>query len=159
MVTNLILVCMMCGCNMYVIPRSVSRKDLGYKSHLDSFMDADANLCPYCSPQGRECRLVVPARVEGGVSCPGGSNLNDPMAEGSRVLPLLPSPSSGVLRGSPWSLPQRARPGSCLEGLVHCLKRVVLGQGSPVLPIALWQRSPAGTITIGIGLGALAGWA
>ncbi len=31
MVTDLILVCMMCGCNMYVIPRSVSRKDLGYK--------------------------------------------------------------------------------------------------------------------------------
>ena len=35
MVTNLILVCMMCGCNMYVIPRSVSRKDLGYKTLKD----------------------------------------------------------------------------------------------------------------------------
>ncbi len=33
MVTDLILVCMMCGCNMYVIPRSVSRKDLGYKGY------------------------------------------------------------------------------------------------------------------------------
>ena len=31
MVMNLDLVCMVCQCNVYVIPESVSRKDLGYK--------------------------------------------------------------------------------------------------------------------------------
>jgi hypothetical protein len=31
MVTDLILVCMVCECNVCVIPRSVSRKDLGYQ--------------------------------------------------------------------------------------------------------------------------------
>ena len=31
MVMNLILVWMMCQCNVYVIPKSVSKKDLGYK--------------------------------------------------------------------------------------------------------------------------------
>jgi hypothetical protein len=33
MVTTLILVCVMCRCNMYVIPRSITRKDLGYKCY------------------------------------------------------------------------------------------------------------------------------
>ncbi len=37
MVTDLILVCMMCGCNMYVIPRSVSRTDFGYKGYEVSY--------------------------------------------------------------------------------------------------------------------------
>jgi hypothetical protein len=31
MVMNMILVCMMCLCNLYVIPESFRRKDLGYK--------------------------------------------------------------------------------------------------------------------------------
>jgi hypothetical protein len=33
MVMNLILVWMMCQCNVYVIPKSVSKKDLGYKGY------------------------------------------------------------------------------------------------------------------------------
>jgi uncharacterized protein YjbI with pentapeptide repeats len=33
MVMNLDLVCMVCQCNVYVIPESISRKDLGYKSY------------------------------------------------------------------------------------------------------------------------------
>ena len=33
MVMNLDLVCMVCQCNVYVIPESVSRKDLGYKGY------------------------------------------------------------------------------------------------------------------------------
>jgi hypothetical protein len=32
MVMNLILVFLVCECNEYVIPKSMSRKDLGYKS-------------------------------------------------------------------------------------------------------------------------------
>ena len=32
MVMNLILVFLVCQCNEYVIPKSMSRKDLGYKS-------------------------------------------------------------------------------------------------------------------------------
>jgi hypothetical protein len=31
MVMNLILVFLVCECNEYVIPKSISRKDLGYK--------------------------------------------------------------------------------------------------------------------------------
>jgi hypothetical protein len=34
MVMNLILVCMVCQCNVYVIPESIRRKDLGYKNIL-----------------------------------------------------------------------------------------------------------------------------
>ena len=30
---NLILVCMVCQCNVYVIPESIRRKDLGYKGY------------------------------------------------------------------------------------------------------------------------------
>ena len=30
---NLILVCLVCQCNVYVIPESIRRKDLGYKSY------------------------------------------------------------------------------------------------------------------------------
>ena len=33
MVMNLILVCMVCQCNKYVIPKLISRKDLGYKGY------------------------------------------------------------------------------------------------------------------------------
>ena len=33
MVMNLILVCMVCQCNVYVIPESIRRKDLGYKGY------------------------------------------------------------------------------------------------------------------------------
>jgi hypothetical protein len=32
---NLILVCMVCECNAYVIPKSIGRKDLGHKIKLD----------------------------------------------------------------------------------------------------------------------------
>ena len=34
MVMNLILVFLVCECNEYVIPKSMSRKDLGYKSMI-----------------------------------------------------------------------------------------------------------------------------
>ena len=46
MVTSLILVCEMCRCNMYVIPRSISRKDLGYKDY-ENKADATVARCPY----------------------------------------------------------------------------------------------------------------
>ncbi len=36
--------------------------------------------------------------MEGGVSCPGGSNPNDPLAEGSRVVPAAFS-AHGSLKG------------------------------------------------------------
>jgi hypothetical protein len=47
MVTDLILVCMVCGCNMCVIPRPVSRKvleDVGYKT--STALDASASVLP-----------------------------------------------------------------------------------------------------------------
>ena len=34
MVMNLILVFLVCQCNEYVIPKSMSRKDLGYKKNI-----------------------------------------------------------------------------------------------------------------------------
>ncbi len=34
MVMNLVLVCMVCQRNKYVIPKSISREGLGYKSYL-----------------------------------------------------------------------------------------------------------------------------
>ena len=49
MVTNLILVCMMCGCNMYVIPRSVSRKDLDYKCPGSEPMQNDTGMAYFFS--------------------------------------------------------------------------------------------------------------
>ncbi len=107
------------------------------------------NLHPCCISLGRGSRPMVPAQLEGGVSSPGGSNPNDPLAEGSKVVPAAYS-THGSLESLPWSLPRGAQPGSCLEGLVYRLSCVELGQGSPVLPIALWRRSPAGTINIGI---------
>ena len=33
MIMNVILVCMVCQCNVYVIPESIRRKDLGYKGY------------------------------------------------------------------------------------------------------------------------------
>ncbi len=41
MVTDLILVCMVCVCNVCVIPRSVSRKDLGYKTNISLMIGRD----------------------------------------------------------------------------------------------------------------------
>jgi hypothetical protein len=60
MVTDLILVtvCMMCGCNMYVIPRSVSRKDLGYTKRV-----AGAGLGPGKGGKGWPGRAGFPHRV------------------------------------------------------------------------------------------------
>jgi hypothetical protein len=60
-------------------------------------------LRPCCIPQGRVADRWRGS--EGVVSCPGESNPNDPLAEGSRVLPLLPSPPTGAARGLLWSLP------------------------------------------------------
>jgi hypothetical protein len=49
-------------------------------------------------PSGKGSRPVVPAQLEGVVSCPGGSNPNDPLAEGSRVVPAAYS-AHGSLEG------------------------------------------------------------
>ncbi len=49
-------------------------------------------------PSGQGSRPVVPAQLEGGVSCPGGSNPNDALVEGSRVVPAAYS-ARGSLEG------------------------------------------------------------
>ena len=43
MVMNLILVWMVCQCNVYVIPESISRKDLGYKYIKPSTVKSSLN--------------------------------------------------------------------------------------------------------------------
>ena len=77
MVTSLILVCEMCRCNMYVIPRSISRKDLGYKGYdfltIASFV---ALLYLSCSLDLRFSLFSVSSAVDSFPACLRFSNMN-----------------------------------------------------------------------------------
>ena len=58
MVIKLILVFMVCQCNVYVIPRSLGRKDLGYKGYEPRTLPLQLGPGPFVIYRSRFMGLV-----------------------------------------------------------------------------------------------------
>ena len=77
MVMNMILVWMVCQCNLYVIPESVRRKDLGYKGYEFLTIAIFAALFViFCSPDFNSFSLCISSAVDLVPACLRFSNMN-----------------------------------------------------------------------------------